>query len=421
MYPEFQQNLADYAQLTLEVGLNLQSDQHVVLGFDGDMAAPYLLEFMRLLTELAYKKGARSVQIIWGDDKIALSKWQNQSPEYLAEFWTSSAQPYLEAVEKEAAYLHVSGTDPQLFSGVDPLLMVTSRRAFRDAIRPFRDAQSEMRFPWCVIDFPTPTWAARVFPDLAPDVALEKLWKLIFQVVRVGGGDSIARWKEHNAQLSARAELLTREQFSSVHFLGFITDLTVGLVENHVWLGGSATSSAGVRFTPNLPTEEVFTAPHRERVNGTVLGTKAVSIFGTLVEDFVLEFENGKVVNYSALKGQDALRTLLEYDEGSSFLGEVALVPHSSPVSETGVVFQSILLDENASCHIAVGSHYADNLEGGVDLTEAQRAALGANVSKIHLDLMIGSSGVDVFGVRADGSKVALLEGGDWVFKAGAE
>jgi len=417
MYPEFQQNLADYAQLTLEVGLNLQNAQHLVLGFNGDMAAPHALEFMRLLTELAYQKGARSVQILWGDDQIALSKWQHQSPEYLAEFWTSSAQPYLEAVEKEAAYLHISGTDPQLYAHIDPLLRVTSRRAFREAVRPFRDARSEMRFPWCVIDFPTPAWAARVFPDLDSSAALEKLWKLIFQVVRVGDGNSTARWSEHNAQLSARAEMLTREQFSAVQFLGFITDLTVGLVENHVWLGGPATSSAGVRFTPNLPTEEVFTAPHRERVNGTVLGTKAVSVFGALVEDFVLEFEAGKVVNYSAHKGQDALKTLLEYDEGSSFLGEVALVPHSSPISQTGVVFQSILLDENASCHIAVGSHYADNLEGGVDSSEAERAARGANVSKMHLDLMIGSSAVDVFGVRADGSKVALLEGGDWVFE----
>jgi aminopeptidase len=416
MYPEFQQNLADYAQLTLEVGLNLQANQHVVFRFDGDMAAPHLLEFMRLLTKGAYKMGARSVQLLWGDDKMALSKWQHQSPEYLAEFWTSTAQFYLEAVDKEAAYLHVSGADPQIFSSIYPLLMVNSRRAFRETVRPFQDAQGEMRFPWCIIDFPTPAWAKRVFPELSVDVALEKLWKLIFQVVRVGEGNATARWKEHNARLSARAKMLTREQFSAIHFHGFITDLTVGLVENHVWLGGPATSSAGIQFTPNLPTEEVFTLPHREKVSGTVLGTKAVSIFGTLVQDFVLEFEAGKVVNYSAGTGQDALKTLLEYDEGSSFLGEVALVAHSSPISQTGVVFQSILLDENASCHIAVGSHYADNLAGGVELSEAERATKGANVSKMHLDLMIGSGQVDVFGVRADGSKVALLEGGDWVF-----
>jgi len=417
MYPEFQQNLADYAQLTLEVGLNVQAGQHVLLNYDGDMDALHALEFMRLLSEGAYKMGARSVQTVWSDDQMALAKFQHLSPEYLPEFWNARAQLYLEAVEKGAACLYISATDPQLFAGVDPTLLVNSSRPFRDAILPFRDALAEMRFPWCIIDFPTPAWATRVFPDLAAEAALEKLWKLIFQVVRIGDGNATERWTEHNAQLSARAQQLTKEQFSAVHFLGFITDLTVGLIKNHVWMGGPVTSSAGIVFTPNLPTEEVFTAPHRERVNGTVLGTKAVSIFGTLVEEFVLEFEAGKVVNYSALKGQDALKTLLEYDEGSSFLGEVALVPHSSPVSETGVVFQSILLDENASCHIAVGSHYADNLAGGVKLSETERAAKGANVSKMHLDLMIGSSAVDVFGVRADGSKVALLEGGNWVFE----
>ncbi len=417
MYPEFKQNLTDYAQLTLEVGLNLQADQHVMLSYSGDMAAPSVLEFIRLLTEGAYKMGARSVQTVWSDDGITLSRYEHLSPDYLTEFWAARAHPYLEALEKEAAFLHISGSDPQFFANIDPALMVGANRPFREAIQPFRDAGSEMRSPWCVIDFPTPAWAARVFPNLDSKVALEKLWKLIFQVVRVGDGNPTERWTEHNAQLSARARNLTTQNFSALHFLGGDTDLMVGLIENHLWQGGPATSRVGnIVFTPNLPTEEVFTMPHRERVNGTVRGTKAVSVFGTLVEDFVLEFEAGKVVNYSAAKGQDALKTLLEYDDGSSFLGEVALVPHSSPVSKTGVVFQSILLDENASCHIAVGSHYADNLDGGVNLSEAERAARGANVSKMHLDLMIGSSEVDVFGVRTDGSKVALLEQGDWVF-----
>ena len=418
MYPEFQQNLTDYAQLTLEVGLNLQPAQHVIFSYSGDMAAPNVIEFVRLLTEGAYKMGARSVQTVWTDDGMALSRYQHLSPDYLAEFWAARAQLYLEALEKEAAFLHISGSDPQFFAGIDSALMVSANRPFREAIQPFRDAGSEMRSPWCVIDLPTPVWAARLFPDLAPQAALERLWKLIFQVVRVGAGNAVKRWAAHNAQLIARAKQLTTQNFTALHFLGGGTDLTVGLIENHVWQGGPATSSVGnIVFTPNLPTEEVFTMPHRDRVRGTVRGTKAVPIFGTLVEDFTLEFEAGKVVRYSALKGQDALKTLLEHDEGSSFLGEVALVPHSSPVSETGVVFQSILLDENASCHIAVGSHYADNLAGGTDLTEEQRAQLGANVSKMHLDLMIGSSEVDVFGVRADGSKVALLEDGDWVFQ----
>ena len=270
---------------------------------------------------------------------------------------------------------------------------------------------------WTIVACATPEWAKLVFPDEAPDAAVSKLWEAIFKASRIDGDDPVAQWKEHGAKLKQRVELLNAKRFHSLHFRSAdgATDLTVGLADNHLWAGGGTTAGNGVYCQPNIPTEECFTTPHKDRVNGVVRASKPLSHQGSLIENISVRFENGTIVEAHATAGEDVLNRLISTDEGARRLGEVALVPHSSPISESGILFWNTLFDENAASHIALGQAYSTCLIGGEKMTEDELAKLGANSSLIHVDWMIGSAAIDVDGVSADGTHEPLMRQGEWV------
>jgi aminopeptidase len=319
------------------------------------------------------------------------------------------------AHSENAARLGISSGDPGLLKEIAPERVATASRAQSAAKKAMSELISGFAINWCVIGAASPGWAAKVFPDLAVDQAVAKLWEAIFLTSRVLEPNPIAAWVTHSEGLEQRVRLLNEERFDAIHFRGPGTDLRVGLVEDHLWAGGRGEAKNGVTCSANIPTEEVFTMPHRARVDGTVSSTKPLSVRGQVLDGIQVEFKDGAIVSSKAAKGEETLQRLLSTDEGAKRLGEVALVPHSSKVSEAGILFLNTLYDENAASHIALGACYAENLKGYDELSESDRLAHGANDSIIHVDWMIGSGEVDVDGLGADGSVTPLMRAGEWV------
>jgi aminopeptidase len=408
--PNFEERLDRLAEVAVKVGLGLQKGQEVV------MTAPVeALPLVRRINEHAYRAGASLVTPLLSDDALTLQRFRHAPNESFdkASGWLFDGMA--QAFKNGAARLAIVGDDPSLLSAQDPERVARANRARSTAYRPALEYIVNFDVNWNIVSYATPAWAKAVFPDLPVATAVERLWDAIFAASRVDGADPIAEWKQHNAMLSRRTAYLNEKRFYALRFQGPDTNLTVGLADDHWWEGGASTAKNGILCNPNIPTEEVFTTPHMARVEGVVRSTKPLSYQGTLIEDIAVRFEGGRIVQSSARTGVDVLTKVLATDEGAARLGEVALVPHSSPISKSGILFLNTLFDENASSHIALGQAYSKCLRNGTAMTPQELAERGANKSLIHIDWMIGSDKINVDGINADRSTEPLMRNGEWV------
>lgn len=397
------------AEVAIKVGLQLQKGQDLVL------TAPLVaVPLVRLITAHAYKAGASTVTTFYSDEETTLARYRHGHDESFdrAPNWLYDGMA--KAYEKGAARLAISGDNPMLLASEDPAKVGRANKATSIAYKPALEHISNFDINWNICSYPNPSWAKLVFPDLPIEEAVRKLADAIFAASRVDREDPVAAWAEHNSELKKRSTWLNGERFAALHFTGPGTDLTVGLADGHEWHGGASTAKNGVTCNPNIPTEEVFTTPHALKVEGHVSSTKPLSHQGTLIDNIQVRFEGGRIVEAKASKGEAVLNKVLDTDEGARRLGEVALVPHSSPISASGILFYNTLFDENASCHIALGQCYSKCFLNGASLSPEQIKAQGGNSSLIHIDWMIGSGQVDIDGIRADGSEVPVMRLGEW-------
>ena len=397
------------AEVAVRIGLRLQPGQDLVL-----TAPVSALPLVRRIAEHAYKAGAGLVTPFLSDEEITLSRYRNGAD---AGFDRAAGWLYegmAKAYSHNAARLAIVGDNPMLLAGEDPTKVARANKANSIAYQPALEKIAGFDINWNIVAFPGPSWAKLVFPDVDEDVAVAKLADAIFAASRVDRDDPVAAWESHNKALSERTQWLNAQDFAALHFKAPGTDLTVGLADGHEWQGGASTAKNGIVCNPNIPTEEVFTTPHALRVEGTARSTKPLSHQGTLIEDIEVRFEGGRIVEAKASRGEDVLKKVLETDDGASRLGEVALVPHSSPISKGGLLFYNTLFDENAACHIALGQCYSKCFKGGADLTPEQVAERGGNKSFIHIDWMIGSGEMDIDGVHKDGRRVPVFRKGEW-------
>ncbi|ADI13412.1 aminopeptidase [Truepera radiovictrix] len=407
----FDDKLSAYAELITHVGLNLRAGQQLLATAPVE-ASPLLAK----VAEAAYKRGVRYVHPVYNDDGVTLARFRYAPRDSFDLYPSWLARGMLETLEADGARLSVTGNDPDLLKDQDPELIATAQRRAQTELRPFMAKVMNDAVNWCVVAAATPAWAAKVFPDAPEGERLGRLWDAIFRAVRADGPDPVGTWEAHLAALQRRREHLNARRYRALRYRGPGTDLTLGLADGHIWKGGASQSAAGTRFVANLPTEEVFTAPHRARVDGVVASSKPLSYAGQLIEDFSLTFEAGRVVSAKAARGQEALDRLLDTDEGARRLGEVALVPHSSPISQSGLLFYNTLFDENAASHLALGRAYRFCVEGGTTMSDDEAQGVGLNDSLTHVDFMIGSSEMDVDGVREDGAEEPVMRAGEWAF-----
>lgn len=408
---DFETRLDKLAELGVRVGLNLRAGQELV------MTAPLdAMPLVRRIVEHAYKAGATLVTPLIGDDAVTLARYRHAHPDEafdVAPGWLFAGMA--EAFKGGAARLAVVGEDPTLLAGQDTEKVSRANKARSKAYRPAMELITTFAINWNLVPAATPGWARQVFPDLPEAEAVAKLWDAIFAACRVDVADPVAEWARHNATLHARTEFLNAKDFRELHFRGPGTDLRVGLADGHLWCGGAEAAKNGIVCNPNIPTEEVFTTPHALRVEGMVRGSKPLAYGGTLIEDIAVRFEGGRIVEAHASKGAEVLRKVLATDEGAPRLGEVALVPHSSPISASGLLFRNTLFDENAASHIAVGQAYTTCLRDSAGASPEQLAARGANASLIHIDWMIGSAAVDLDGITKSGAVEPLMRQGEFV------
>ncbi|QJC52631.1 aminopeptidase [Paenibacillus albicereus] len=406
-----QQQLENYAELIVRVGVNVQEGQKVVV-----MAPIAAAPLARQIVSRAYSAGASDVFVEYNDEQLTRIRFRQAPEESFSKYPMWRAEAFQGFVAEGAAFIQIYSPDPDLLNGVDPERVAASSKAASTALAPYRNALMNHENAWTLVSWATAEWAAKVFPDEPSEAAVEKLWERIIDATRIGLEDPVEAWRGHNATLLNMVERLNAKRYAELRFTAPGTELSIGLPEGHLWLGGGKKNGRGVLFNPNMPTEEVFTMPHKDRVNGTVRSTKPLNYSGQLIQNFSLTFKDGKVTEFSAEQGYEALSKLLAMDENAVRLGEVALVPDDSPISNSGVTFYNTLFDENASCHLALGQAYPVNLEGGTELSPEELSSRGANRSLVHEDFMIGSAEMDIDGVTQDGSVEPIFRGGNWAF-----
>lgn len=408
---EFDKMLTKYADVIVKIGLNVRPGQRLLI-LAG--ITDYLL--VRLVIASAYKTGARYVDVIWNDEESTHIHLKKAPSEALSEIpdWIFNGGE--EFVKNGDALLQIVSSNPNIFSDVKPERVSIHQKTFAQKAEKILDALTKDEVNWSIVSMPSDPWALKVFPDTTRKQAVKKLWEAIFQSCRVDQQDPVTAWETHIANLSNRCKYLNTKKYSALNYTAPNTNLAVGLPKQHRWASGKSKAENGIEFIANMPTEEVFTLPHKNSVNGTVTGSRPFVIAGNIVENFSLNFENGKITNFSAQKGEESLRKLIETDEGSSRIGEVALVPHSSPISQRGHLFYNTLFDENAASHIAMGRAYRFTMEGGNEMTEDEFQANGGNFSLTHDDFMIGSAEMDIDGITADGSREPVMRQGEWAF-----
>lgn len=397
------------AEVAIHVGLGFAPGQDLI------MTAPLnALPLVRRITEHAYKAGAGLVTTLYSDEETTLARYAHAPEESFdrAAGWLYEGMG--KAFGSNTARLAIAGDNPMLLAGQDSNKVSRANKANSIAYKPAMDKIVTFETNWNIVSYPNPSWARVVFPDDPEEIAVAKLANAIFAASRVDVPDPVSAWKAHNANLHARRDWLNEQKFASLHFYGPGTDLVVGLANGHAWKGGASTAKNGLVCNPNIPTEEVFTTPHARRVDGYVRSTKPLSHGGTLIDEIEVKFEDGAIISARASKGEEVLLKVLDTDEGARRLGEVALVPHSSPISQSGILFYNTLFDENAACHIALGQCYTECFENGGQLTPEQVAAQGGNTSLIHIDWMIGSGEIDIDGITGDGHRVPVFRKGEW-------
>src|ERR1700761_4440302 len=406
----FEEKLDRLAEVAVQVGLGLRAGQELI------MSAPIeALPLVRRITEHAYKAGALLVTTFYSDDPSVLARYQYGSSASFDYAPTWLHDGIAAGFRSGAARLAIAGANPALLAKQDPAKVARANVAASKAGKPAMELITRHEINWTIVACATPEWAKLVFPGEPEHIAVAKLWEAIFIASRVAVDDPVQEWQEHGARLKKRMDMLNAKRFSALHFKGPGTDLTVGLADDHLWAGGGTTAGNGVYCQPNIPTEECFTTPHKDRVNGTVRASKPLSHQGTLIENIAVRFEGGKIVEATATAGEDVLNRLISTDDGARRLGEVALVPPSPPIAQSGILFWNTLFDENAASHIALGQAYSTCLIGGEKMSNEELAALGANESLIHVDWMIGGPTMSVDGLSATGTAEPLMRSGDWV------
>ena len=403
------EHLDRLANLAVRTGVALQPRQDLLI------TAPIeALPLVRRIAVHAYKAGAGLVTPLFSDPELTLARYHHASDAAFDSAATWLYNGMGEAFDANTARMAIAGDDPMLLANEDPQKVGRANKANSIAYKPARERITQFNVNWNIISWPGLAWAQRMFPDLPPDVAQGTLADAIFTASRVDQSNPSAAWLVHNAALRKRSDWLNGQNFHALHFVGPETNLTVGLADGHEWMGGASTAKNGVTCNPNIPSEEVFTTPHAMRVDGYVRSTKPLSHQGSLIEDIEVRFDAGRIIEAKASRGAEVLTKVLDSDEGARRLGEVALVPHSSPISQTGLLFYNTLFDENAACHIALGQCYSKCFSGEVDLSPDQIAARGGNSSMIHIDWMIGSDKIDIDGVHLDGTRVPVFRQGEW-------
>jgi len=404
------QRLDLLAQVAIRVGLGLRQGQELLMTASLDC-----VPLARRITEQAYRAGASLVTTLYTDDQATLLRYRFAPDESFDQAANWLYDGMGAAFKSGAARLAIAGANPSLLSNEDPDKVGRANRAVSKAYRPALERITRHEINWTIVASATPAWAAAMFPDDSPSEALAKLWEAIFQTTRINTPDPVAAWKTHDATLHRRAALLNEKRYSALQYRGPGTDFRLGLADDHLWLGGGTTAGNGLYCIPNMPTEEVFTTPHKDRAEGTVTATKPLSHQGTMIEGIQVRFEHGRIVEAKATRGQEVLQKLIDTDDGARRLGEVALVPHSSPIAASGMLFLHTLFDENAASHIALGQSYSSCLRDGDKLTPEELAAKGANDSLIHVDWMIGSEKLDIDGITTAGQAEPLMRQGEWV------
>lgn len=406
----FEQKLDQLARVAIEVGLGLARGQELV------MTAPLdAVPLARRITEQAYRAGASLVTTLYSDDEALLARFRYAPDEAFdkAAGWLYDGMGA--AYRSGAARLAITGASPHLLSEQDPEKVGRANRGVSKAYRPALELITRHEINWTIVAAATPAWAAAMFPNKAPEAAVAKLWEAIFRTTRVDNEDPVANWKAHDAELQRRAAYMNEKRYAALQYRGPGTKFRLGLADDHLWMGGGTTAGNGLYCIPNMPTEEIFTTPHRDRADGTVRATKPLSYQGTMIEGIEVRFEGGRIVQAHATRGLEVLEKLISTDDGARRLGEVALVPHASPIASSGMLFYNTLFDENAASHIALGQAYTSCLKDGDKLTPEELAARGANDSLIHVDWMIGSGELDIDGITASGAAEPVMRNGNWV------
>jgi aminopeptidase len=406
----FETKLDRLAETAVKVGLGLARGQELVISAPLD-AVP----LVRRITEHAYRAGASLVTTLFSDDEAILLRYQYAPDESFDRAAVWLHEGVAAAFRNGTARLAISGANPALLAGQDTKKVSRANVALSRATRPAMELITRHEINWTIVAAATPAWAKLVFPDLPEDQAVASLWEAIFRTTRIDVPDPVAEWRRHGEHLQDRVRLLNEKRFAALRYKGPGTDLTVGLADGHLWCGGGSVAKNGIAGFPNMPTEEVFTTPHKDRVDGRVASTKPLSYQGALIDGIQVEFEGGRITRTAAKQGEAILKSMIGTDEGACRLGEVALVPHSSPIAQSGLLFWNTLFDENAASHIALGQSYSTCLINSDGVSSADLAARGANESLIHVDWMIGSGELDVDGLTPQGGSVPLMRQGEWV------
>ncbi len=417
MSKKHQEMLRKYADVIVRVGVNLRAGQRLIITYGATRGVPF--EFAPLVREIAkaaYAAGARYVDVVWGDEEMLPLRIAHAPKDSFNEYSHWQIEAVLEKIKNGDALLSIVGSNPDLLSGLDPEIVGALQKKHLEEWSAVSKRVSANEVNWSLAAYAGEAWAKKVFPNLEAEKAQARLWKAIFETTRLDQPDPVAAWQKHIETLRARANYLQAKQYDALHYRAPGTDLTLGLPAGHKWVSAQSMAQSGVPFTANIPTEEVFTLPDKNRAEGVVASTFPLSYGGTLIEGFQVKFENGRITDVAAKKGETALRKLVETDEGSRRLGEVALVPASSPIAKRGRLFYNTLFDENASCHIAIGRAYRFTLAGGEELSDEEFMAKGGNVSLNHVDFMIGSPKMDIDGIKTDGTREAVMRGGKWAF-----
>ncbi|TXC92132.1 aminopeptidase [Metabacillus litoralis] len=407
----FKENLEKYAELAVRVGVNIQQNQNLTIN-----ASTEAVDFVRLVVKKAYEAGARNVYVEWHDDVITRTRFELASSDALSDYPEWKAKGLETLAENDGAFMSIISSDPDLLSGIDPKRIALTTKAAGVALTKYRNYLQADKASWTVIAAASKEWAAKVFPDETADKQVEKLWEAIFKTTRIDQEDPVEAWQKHNDNLHEKVKYLNNKRYKKLHYKSTGTDLTIELHHTHTWVGAGSENEKGNFFMANMPTEEVFTVPLRNGVNGVVQSTKPLSYSGNLIDNFSLKFENGRIVSVTAEKGEEVLKQLVETDEGSHYLGEIALVAHDSPISQSGILFYNTLFDENASNHLAIGNGYAFCVEGGKKMSREELEKVGVNSSITHVDFMIGSADMNIDGISEDGSSEAIFKNGTWAF-----
>ena len=404
--------LEKYAKLAVKKGVNLQKDQVLLVNSPIEC-----VDFARAIAKVGYEEGAKEVVVHYGDQTIQRLKLEHATIDTLKNVPNWVSESYNSYAREGCCVISISASDPDAYKGIPMEKISEFQKSRQLALKEYYNYSMSNKIRWTVVSVPTEAWSSKVFKNSNSKEAVDKLWDVIFDVVRLNNDDPIKAWDEHNANINKNLDFLNNHKFKKLHYKNSQgTDLTIELPEDHIWLGGAEKCNSGIEFNANMPTEEVFTLPKRNGVNGTITSSKPLSYGGNLINNFSLTFKDGKVVDFEAEEGYDALKELLESDEGSKYLGEVALVPYDSPISNSNIIFYNTLFDENAACHLAFGRAYPTCIVNGDSLTSEELLDKGANDSIIHVDFMIGTKDLDITGYTSEDKEIKIFTNGNWAF-----